>query len=191
MVHLRREKRRARWNGRRLYFRSCRAAAANRSLARNEPGRGFRPKLCAGLCARWGRLCGAPIWTAGFKLVKAISVSVVGATASRRGGAKTVAFASAKAAQRSLAKSLARSLVRWSVSSISRGQRSGMACCSSKQDSQILEVYRDAGLGAFRCSLRYWTGQEIGCDSSRAARNGQYGSRRSSRAMMTASASVR
>ena len=32
-------------------------------------GRGFRPKLCAGLCARWGRLCGAPIWTAGFKLV--------------------------------------------------------------------------------------------------------------------------
>ena len=37
--------------------------------ARNEPGRGFRPKLCAGLCARWGRLCGAPIWTAGFKLV--------------------------------------------------------------------------------------------------------------------------
>jgi hypothetical protein len=30
---------------------------------------GFRPKLCAGLCARWGRLCGAPIWTAGFKLV--------------------------------------------------------------------------------------------------------------------------
>jgi NAD(P)-dependent dehydrogenase (short-subunit alcohol dehydrogenase family) len=34
----------------------------------------------------------------------------VGATASRRGGAKTVAFASAKAAQRSLAESLARSL---------------------------------------------------------------------------------
>jgi hypothetical protein len=33
------------------------------SPARNEPGRGFRPKLCA-LCARWGRLCGAPIWTA-------------------------------------------------------------------------------------------------------------------------------
>ena len=36
------------------------------SPARNEPGRGFRPKLCA----RWGRLCGAPIWTAGFKLVQ-------------------------------------------------------------------------------------------------------------------------
>jgi NAD(P)-dependent dehydrogenase (short-subunit alcohol dehydrogenase family) len=34
----------------------------------------------------------------------------VGATASRRGGAKTAAFASAKAAQRSLAESLARSL---------------------------------------------------------------------------------
>src|SRR5476651_519972 len=34
----------------------------------------------------------------------------IGATASRRGGAKTVAFASAKAAQRSLAESLARSL---------------------------------------------------------------------------------
>jgi Protein of unknown function (DUF3489) len=39
------------------------------SPARNEPGRGFRPKLCAGLCVRWGRLCGAPIWTAGFKLL--------------------------------------------------------------------------------------------------------------------------
>src|SRR2546421_12405265 len=34
----------------------------------------------------------------------------VGATASRRGGAKTAAFASARAAQRSLAESLARSL---------------------------------------------------------------------------------
>jgi NAD(P)-dependent dehydrogenase (short-subunit alcohol dehydrogenase family) len=34
----------------------------------------------------------------------------IGATASRRGGAKTAAFASAKAAQRSLAESLARSL---------------------------------------------------------------------------------
>jgi len=37
-------------------------------------------------------------------------VIFVGATASRRGGAKTAAFASAKAAQRSLAESLARSL---------------------------------------------------------------------------------
>ena len=37
-------------------------------------------------------------------------ITFIGATASRRGGAKTAAFASAKAAQRSLAKSLARSL---------------------------------------------------------------------------------
>ena len=38
------------------------------------------------------------------------NIIFIGATASRRGGAKTAAFASAKAAQRSLAKSLARSL---------------------------------------------------------------------------------
>ena len=38
------------------------------------------------------------------------SILFIGATASRRGGAKTVAFASAKAAQRSLAESLARHL---------------------------------------------------------------------------------
>jgi NAD(P)-dependent dehydrogenase (short-subunit alcohol dehydrogenase family) len=38
------------------------------------------------------------------------NIIFIGATASRRGGAKTAAFASAKAAQRSLAESLARSL---------------------------------------------------------------------------------
>jgi NAD(P)-dependent dehydrogenase (short-subunit alcohol dehydrogenase family) len=38
------------------------------------------------------------------------SIVIVGATASRRGGAKTAAFASAKAAQRSLAESMARHL---------------------------------------------------------------------------------
>ena len=38
------------------------------------------------------------------------SIVVIGATASRRGGAITAAFASAKAAQRSLAESMARSL---------------------------------------------------------------------------------
>ena len=38
------------------------------------------------------------------------NIIFIGATASRRGGAKTTAFASAKAAQRSLAESLARSL---------------------------------------------------------------------------------
>ena len=38
------------------------------------------------------------------------NIVFIGATASRRGGAKTAAFASAKAAQRSLAESLARSL---------------------------------------------------------------------------------
>jgi NAD(P)-dependent dehydrogenase (short-subunit alcohol dehydrogenase family) len=38
------------------------------------------------------------------------TIVFIGATASRRGGAKTAAFASAKAAQRSLAQSLARNL---------------------------------------------------------------------------------
>jgi NAD(P)-dependent dehydrogenase (short-subunit alcohol dehydrogenase family) len=38
------------------------------------------------------------------------TIVLVGATASRRGGAKTAAFASAKAAQRSLAQSMARGL---------------------------------------------------------------------------------
>jgi NAD(P)-dependent dehydrogenase (short-subunit alcohol dehydrogenase family) len=38
------------------------------------------------------------------------SIVFIGATASRRGGAKTAAFASAKAAQRSLAESMARAL---------------------------------------------------------------------------------
>jgi NAD(P)-dependent dehydrogenase (short-subunit alcohol dehydrogenase family) len=38
------------------------------------------------------------------------AIILIGATASRRGGAKTTAFASAKAAQRSLAESMARSL---------------------------------------------------------------------------------
>jgi NAD(P)-dependent dehydrogenase (short-subunit alcohol dehydrogenase family) len=38
------------------------------------------------------------------------AIAFIGATASRRGGARTAAFASAKAAQRSLAESLARSL---------------------------------------------------------------------------------
>jgi|688.fasta_scaffold540753_2 NAD(P)-dependent dehydrogenase (short-subunit alcohol dehydrogenase family) len=46
----------------------------------------------------------------GMKVKGAGSILFIGATASRRGGAKTAAFASAKAAQRSLAESLARSL---------------------------------------------------------------------------------
>ena len=46
----------------------------------------------------------------GMKARGAGQIVVIGATASRRGGAKTAAFAAAKAAQRSLAQSLARSL---------------------------------------------------------------------------------
>jgi NAD(P)-dependent dehydrogenase (short-subunit alcohol dehydrogenase family) len=46
----------------------------------------------------------------GMKRRGAGQIIFIGATASRRGGAKTAAFASAKAAQRSLAESLARSL---------------------------------------------------------------------------------
>jgi len=46
----------------------------------------------------------------GMKANKAGNIIFIGATASRRGGAKTAAFASAKAAQRSLAESMARHL---------------------------------------------------------------------------------
>lgn len=46
----------------------------------------------------------------GMKTAGAGSIIFIGATASRRGGAKTTAFAAAKAAQRNLAQSLARSL---------------------------------------------------------------------------------
>jgi hypothetical protein len=67
-------------------------------------------------------------------------------------------------------------------------QRSGMVCCSSKLDSRFLR-----SIGARACepsgaALKYCTGHEIACPSSRAARNGQYGSRKNSRAMTTASA---
>lgn len=47
---------------------------------------------------------------AGMKAKGSGNIIFIGATASRRGGAKTAAFASAKAAQRSLAESLARAL---------------------------------------------------------------------------------
>ena len=76
---------------------------------------------------------------------------LVGATASRRGGAKTVAFASAKAAQRSLAESLARSLVRCRFPALAEvSVREWRVVPRSRTPD--LEVYRDAGLGAFRCS---------------------------------------
>jgi hypothetical protein len=67
-------------------------------------------------------------------------------------------------------------------------QRTGIACCSSKQDSRFLRSIATRDCEPSGAALRYWTGHEIGCPSARAARKGQYGSRRSSRAMMTASA---
>src|ERR1700730_4142658 len=67
-------------------------------------------------------------------------------------------------------------------------QRFGIACCSSKQDSRFLRSTGTRACEFSGAALRYWTGHEIDCPNSRAARNGQYGSRRSSRAMMTASA---
>jgi NAD(P)-dependent dehydrogenase (short-subunit alcohol dehydrogenase family) len=57
-----------------------------------------------------GLLTSAQAVAPGMKAKKRGSIVVIGATASRRGGAKTAAFAPAKAAQRSLAESMARHL---------------------------------------------------------------------------------
>ena len=57
-----------------------------------------------------GLLVSAQAVIPGMKANKKGSIVVVGATASRRGGVKTAAFAPAKAAQRSLAESMARHL---------------------------------------------------------------------------------
>ncbi|PWG64633.1 SDR family NAD(P)-dependent oxidoreductase [Spiribacter halobius] len=57
-----------------------------------------------------GLLAAARAVAPGMRAAGGGSIVVTGATASRRGGAKTAAFASAKAAQRSLAESLAKRL---------------------------------------------------------------------------------
>ena len=57
-----------------------------------------------------GLLASTQAVVGGMKAKKKGSIVVIGATASRRGGAKTAAFAPAKAAQRSLAESMARHL---------------------------------------------------------------------------------
>jgi NAD(P)-dependent dehydrogenase (short-subunit alcohol dehydrogenase family) len=57
-----------------------------------------------------GLLASAQAVIGPMKATKKGSIVVIGATASRRGGAKTAAFAPAKAAQRSLAESMARHL---------------------------------------------------------------------------------
>ena len=57
-----------------------------------------------------GLLAAAQAVIPAMKVKKKGSIVVIGATASRRGGAKTAAFAPAKAAQRSLAESMARHL---------------------------------------------------------------------------------
>jgi NAD(P)-dependent dehydrogenase (short-subunit alcohol dehydrogenase family) len=57
-----------------------------------------------------GLLASAQAVIPAMKVKKKGSIVVIGATASRRGGAKTAAFAPAKAAQRSLAESMARHL---------------------------------------------------------------------------------
>ncbi|MFT3927496.1 MAG: SDR family NAD(P)-dependent oxidoreductase [Myxococcales bacterium] len=57
-----------------------------------------------------GLLCAAQAVIPGMKERQRGSIVVIGATASRRGGAKTAAFAPAKAAQRSLCESMARHL---------------------------------------------------------------------------------
>src|SRR5439155_20610038 len=67
-------------------------------------------------------------------------------------------------------------------------RRSGTPCCSSKHDSKLFKSTGTRGCAPFGAALRYCTGHAIGCSSSRAARNGQYGSRKNSRAIITASA---
>jgi len=67
-------------------------------------------------------------------------------------------------------------------------RRSGTPCCSSKHDSKLFRSTGTRGCAPFGAALRYCTGHAIGCSSSRAARNGQYGSRKNSRAIITASA---
>jgi NAD(P)-dependent dehydrogenase (short-subunit alcohol dehydrogenase family) len=57
-----------------------------------------------------GLLTATQTIVAGMKQRKRGSIVVIGATASRRGGAKTAAFAPAKAAQKSLTESMARHL---------------------------------------------------------------------------------
>src|SRR6267378_6083910 len=68
--------------------------------------------------------------------------------------------------------------LRWSSSSWTSDQPSGIACCSSKRDSRFLRSTATRACEPSGATLRYWTGHEIGCPNSRAARNGQYGSRR-------------
>lgn len=58
----------------------------------------------------FGAFAAAKAVMPGMKARGSGNILFIGATASRRGGAKTIAFASAKAAQRSLAESLARHL---------------------------------------------------------------------------------
>jgi NADP-dependent 3-hydroxy acid dehydrogenase YdfG len=94
------------------------------AFARKFAKEGYAVALLARQMQRLDRLAGESAWrinTLGAFLVareviprmKAAgrgTIVFIGATASRRGGAKTAAFASAKAAQRSLAQSMARSL---------------------------------------------------------------------------------
>jgi len=69
-----------------------------------------------------------------------------------------------------------------------RFRRSGTPCCSSKHDSKVFRSTGTRGCAPFGAALRYCTGHAIGWSSSRAARNGQYGWRKNSRAIITASA---
>src|SRR5258707_6304692 len=65
----------------------------------------------------------------------------------------------------------------WAIPTARRGrsdQPSGIACCSSKQDSRFLRSTATRACDPSGAALRYWTGHEVGCPSSRAARNGQY-----------------
>jgi hypothetical protein len=57
---------------------------------------------------------------------------------------------------------------------------SGTPCCSSKHDSKLFRSTGTRGWAPFGPARRYWTGHAIGCSSSRAARKGQYESRKNS-----------
>jgi hypothetical protein len=73
----------------------------------------------------------------------------------------------------------------FSTRSVTVPERRVVLRSTIRSSSDLPEPRSCAPFGPAR---RYWTGHAIGCSSSRATRNAQYGSRRNSRAMITASA---
>jgi NAD(P)-dependent dehydrogenase (short-subunit alcohol dehydrogenase family) len=83
---------------------------ATRRLSSTMPDRAFGAMKAAWRVNAYGALAAAREVIPAMKAAGAGAIIFIGATASRRGGPRTAAFAPAKAAQRSLADSMARSL---------------------------------------------------------------------------------